>query len=87
MSEPIRLTPEQQEMLARLAAKSGKTWEEVFQEAMDSFDQRAKHGNGDASVTVYQALVQTGLLGCIHDAPADLSTNPAYMEGFGSSGQ
>jgi hypothetical protein len=24
-----------------------------------------------------------GILGCIKDAPADLSTNPEYMEGFG----
>jgi hypothetical protein len=25
-------------------------------------------------------------LGCVHDAPADLSTNPAYLEGYGSNG-
>lgn len=27
-----------------------------------------------------------GILGCIKDAPADLSTNPKYLEGFGKNG-
>jgi predicted DNA-binding antitoxin AbrB/MazE fold protein len=33
--------------------------------------------------TLHDALAAAGLLGCIPDGPADLSTNPKYMEGFG----
>ena len=32
--------------------------------------------------TLYDALKDRGLIGCIEDSP-DLSTNPKYMEGFG----
>ena len=86
MSAPIQLTRQQQETLARLAAQSGKPWEEVFHEAMTSFQMQTQSGNGDTSETVHQAMVRLGLLGCVHDAPADLSTNSSYMEGFGTGG-
>ena len=33
--------------------------------------------------TLFDALNARGLIGCIKDAPPDLSTNPKYMEGFG----
>jgi predicted DNA-binding antitoxin AbrB/MazE fold protein len=36
--------------------------------------------------TLYEMLDEAGLIGCIEDAPSDLSTNPKYMEGFGKSG-
>ncbi|HEY3394271.1 MAG TPA: antitoxin family protein [Lacipirellulaceae bacterium] len=36
--------------------------------------------------TLYDILDEVGLIGCIKDAPPDLSTNPKYMEGFGKSG-
>lgn len=39
----------------------------------------------DQGPTLYQLLHQAGLIGCIKDAPSDLSTNPKYMEGFGKS--
>jgi len=31
----------------------------------------------------YDALNEDGLIGCVKNAPSDLSTNPQYMEGFG----
>jgi len=34
---------------------------------------------------LYELLDKAGLIGCIKDAPPDLSTNPKYMEGFGKS--
>jgi predicted DNA-binding antitoxin AbrB/MazE fold protein len=36
-------------------------------------------------LTLYESLERAGLIGCVKDAPADLSTNPKYMEGFGKS--
>jgi hypothetical protein len=37
--------------------------------------------NGQKSV--YDSLAESGFIGCIQGGPADLSTNPTYMEGFG----
>ena len=37
--------------------------------------------------TMYDALMARGLIGCLEDAPPDLSTNPKYMEGFGQHAQ
>jgi hypothetical protein len=33
--------------------------------------------------SLFDALSARGLIGCLKDAPPDLSTNPKYMEGFG----
>ncbi len=38
--------------------------------------------NGAAN-SVYESMANRGLIGKLTTAPADLSTNPAYMEGFG----
>ena len=73
-------------MLARLAAQSGRPWNEVFQEALSAFERNSQSANGAGAETVYAAMVRLGLLGCVTDAPEDLSTNPKHMEGFGSCG-
>ncbi len=86
MSASIHLTNEQQETLTRLAAQSGKPWQEVLGKALASFDEQTKTTNGAPPETVQAALVRLGLLGCVTDGPTDLSTNPQYMEGFGSHG-
>lgn len=36
-------------------------------------------------LSIWQQWERDGLIGLIHDAPPDLSTNPKYMEGFGES--
>ena len=33
--------------------------------------------------TLFEVLDEVGLIGCVTGAPADLSTNPKHMEGFG----
>lgn len=38
---------------------------------------------GDEPKSFYDAMNERGLIGCIQDAPPDLSTNPKHMEGFG----
>jgi len=83
----IQLTNEQQETLRRLAAKTGRPPTEVLQSALASFEQHETKGNGAPPETVHAAVVRLGLLGCVTDAPADLSTNPRYMEGFGTHGE
>ena len=36
--------------------------------------------------SLFDVFDEAGLIGCIHDGPADLSTNPKYIEGFGKRG-
>jgi predicted DNA-binding antitoxin AbrB/MazE fold protein len=36
--------------------------------------------------TLFEVLDEVGLVGCVKGAPPDLSTNPRFMEGFGSRG-
>jgi hypothetical protein len=54
--------------------------------ALASFEQQTRAANGTPTETVQAAMVRLGLLGGVTDGPADLSTNPKYMEGFGSHG-
>ena len=35
--------------------------------------------------TLYDPMKEVGTIGCVRDAPADLSTNPVHIEGFGRS--
>ena len=35
--------------------------------------------------TAYDLLLRAGLIGCVRDAPKDLSTNKRYFKGFGKS--
>jgi hypothetical protein len=86
MSAPIQLTAGQQETLQRLATQSGKSWEEILETAFTSMEQQKRPANGEPTESVFAAMVRLGLLGCVTDGPADLSTNPQYMEGFGSHG-
>ena len=81
----IQLTPEQQKRLAELANETGKPWPEVFSEALRSY-RPARDDKDDAhEESLFDSLCRRGLVGCIKDAPADLSTNPKHMEGFGKS--
>lgn len=43
--------------------------------------------NGDDAAlepTLFELLNDAGLIGCLKNAPADLSANPQHLEGFGS---
>ena len=38
-----------------------------------------------AKRTLFDFFNEAGLIGCVDDAPSDLSTNSLHMEGFGST--
>jgi len=86
----IQLSTEQTEALARLSLETGKPWSELLGQALDSLKRQAlssrSQGSNDHAETVHDAMTRAGLLGCLK-GPPDLSTNSAYMEGFGSHGQ
>jgi len=46
----------------------------------------ADMSNGETA-SVYDSMSRRGLIGKLTTAPADLSTNPNYMEGFGKDAE
>lgn len=89
--EPFTFTPELNLKLDEIVALTGKPPERVVDEALADYRERAakeKHGKEEeeeeAEESALEAAIRMGLrLGSIDDLPADLSTNPKYMEGFG----
>jgi hypothetical protein len=77
----ISLNDAQRKALAELSDKSGKPWPEVLTEALSTYRPRTET-NGKNAESFAEAAARLGLVGCV-EGPADLSTNPAYMEGFG----
>jgi hypothetical protein len=77
----IALNDAQKQALAELSDRTGKPWAEVFSEALSGYapkiNSSTKSGESFSSVAA-----RLGLVGCT-EGPTDLSTNRAYMEGFG----
>ena len=79
----ITLTPEQKARLASIAERTGKDYSAVVDELLSTISlPDADTGNENGPQNLLEALEAVGAIGCI-DGPADLSTNPKYMEGFG----
>jgi hypothetical protein len=83
--ETISLTDAQRKALAELSDKSGKPWPQVFSEALSAYRPKGET-NGQNVESFSEAAARLGLVGCV-EGPVDLSTNPAYMEGFGQRDQ
>jgi len=75
----IELTDEQREMLAKRAEETGRPWAELLDELFAKLPRARRPKTGR---TLFQALSEHGLIGT-YDGPADLSTNPKHMDGFG----
>lgn len=72
------------EILKKFEALSREEQERL----LDQLEQReATERNGaDSPRSLLDAFNERGLVGSINDAPSDWSTNPKYMEGFGTNG-
>lgn len=77
----IALDDSQRQVLAELSDKVGKPWPEVLLEALTTYRPKSQT-NGKNGESFGEVAKRLGFVGCI-EGPADLSTNPAYMEGFG----
>jgi hypothetical protein len=77
----ITLTDAQKRALAELSDKTGKPWADVLSDALAGYRSKAET-NGESGESFSAAAGRLGLLGCV-EGPADLSVNPAQMEGFG----
>ena len=84
----VRLDPKDERDLETLASLSGKDPGELLRELLhEAIAERKRNGETehpkDGDETLYEALNRQGLIGCVEGLPADLSTNPKHMEGFG----
>ena len=76
----VRLDRRLRQRLLQLARRSGKSESELVREALEAYS--AAHGLTESR---YDVARRAGVIGIVRDAPADLSTNPKYFEGFGAS--
>jgi len=85
----IELTEEQLRLLVELTSRTGRSPQDVLSDALRHYQPLGTNGGepGARSETVYDVLERKGLIGCIKGGPADLSTNPTHMEGFGDRDQ
>jgi hypothetical protein len=74
----VRLDRSLRAKIRKQARAAGKKESEVIREALEREFQTKP-----PSKTCYQLGMELGLFGCVDNAPADLSTNPRHMEGFG----
>jgi len=84
----IQLSDADRKLLAEVAEATGKPWSEVLTAALTGLRQQAAtqpESTGGPAESVFDRLQRAGLLGCLSGGPSDLSTNPAYLEGFGEN--
>jgi predicted transcriptional regulator len=74
----VRIQPEVERRLRREAAVNGCSESVVVRAALEAYFQRE-----GAPETAHDAARRAGVIGCIGEAPADLSTNRRHFEGFG----
>lgn len=75
----IKIQPELDRHIARLSAEAHLSKSELVRRAITAYiHQKA------ASAPAVSALDRAGdLVGCFNDGPADLSSNPRHLDGFG----
>lgn len=84
-SHQIELSSQDGEMLRELAANTGKSAQEIISSAIRQYQKSVKSPPEPAigGKTLFDMLNEQGLIGCLKGGPADLSTNPIHMKGFG----
>ena len=82
----LQLGVELERRVDEIARANAMTPIDVIREAVEEFAAHRGHGPGSTGgETLYDRLMRAGVIGCIDDdGPADLSTNKAHFEGFGS---
>ena len=74
----VRLPIELRRRVKAAARTEGKRESDVTREAVEQHVPNVSNGP-----TALERLRRAGFIGCIHDTPADLSTNRKYFNGFG----
>jgi predicted transcriptional regulator len=81
----LQVDSDLQHRIEEFARAFGVTPADVIREAFENFEASRHQATGPSTTgeTLYDAFQEAGLIGCLADAPPDLSTNQAYFEGFG----
>jgi len=81
----IELTPLQKERLAAIAERTGRDYTRVVDDLLAAVPlPQTDKPNGSGPKNLLEAWEAVGAIGCF-EGPPDLSTNPKYMEGFGTN--
>ncbi|MFO0898388.1 MAG: hypothetical protein U0836_13270 [Pirellulales bacterium] len=73
----VRLEQGLYQRLCLLARRKGTTKAALVRSVLEAYCR------GEAEPSAFELAQRVGIIGLIKDAPADLSTNPRYLEGFG----
>ncbi len=76
----VRMDGKLRRDLRRHASVVGKRESEIVRTALVEY-----LNSRDGHQSLYDALLETGFIGCTKNAPRDLSTNPKYFRGLGRS--
>jgi hypothetical protein len=74
----VRVEPRLKQQLEAEAREKGVSPSEIVRQALEEHVRQWKPGE-----SCYDIAKRLGIIGVFKDAPSDLSTNPAHMEGFG----
>jgi ribbon-helix-helix CopG family protein len=74
----IRVPGSLAKLLRQRSCTQGQTPSQLVRVALQQY-----LSAGTQPRTAYDAFKEAGLIGCLKNAPSDLSTNPRYFEGFG----
>ncbi len=75
----IRISPELERRIRQRARKARRRPSTVVRDVLEQH-----FTDHEPSPSCYDLAHEAGVIGCVADAPSDLSTNPKYFEGFGS---
>ncbi|MCH7976460.1 MAG: hypothetical protein IIC18_07910 [Bacteroidetes bacterium] len=78
----LRLTPEQQQAIKRLAARSRVSAEQAIMQAVEQALANTNEASSFPEGTPMHGL--DDMLSALGEGPVDLSTNPEYLDGLGS---
>lgn len=87
----VELDPQDKQDLEELARQSGKPLGEVLRQLIrDALRMRTKNdappkAEERPEQSCYDLAVKAGIVGMVNGGPADLSTNPKHLAGFGEN--
>ena len=86
----LTLDGELQRRIEEFALANGKTTADIVREAFELYSNSRRAENAptaqhptEEEETLFDRARRAGLIGCLNGLPPDLSTNKAYLEGFG----
>jgi predicted DNA-binding protein len=76
----VRISPELERTIQEHARAIGRHSSEIVREVLEQHFASSRQAQ-----SCYDLARKAKAIGCINNAPPDLSTNPHYFEGFGST--